>query len=59
MEEGESSCIWTQDVATQEELNEFLKEPVKATTQGWNAKYEHCQILKGHMELYKDIIGNG
>ena len=29
--EGESSCIWTQDVATQEELNEFLEKSTLAT----------------------------
>ena len=58
VEDGESSCIWTQDVATQEELDEFIGKSTMTIAQRKKAKYEHCRILKGQMELYKDIIGN-
>ena len=53
----ESSCIWTQDAATQEDLIQFHKKSSQATTWRKNAKYEHCQILKEHKELYKNKIG--
>ena len=57
VEDRESSCKWTQDAATQEELIQFHKKSSQATTQSRNGKYEHCRILKEHLELYKDKIG--
>ena len=55
--DGDSSCIWTKDACTQEVLEQCHNRSVNTTTISMKATYEHCQILRKQLEIYKDKIG--
>ena len=54
--DGDGSCIWTEDACTQEVLEQCHNRPVDTTTISMKATYEHCQILRRQLEIYRDKI---